>query len=46
MTQPASLVLPSASPREAALLDVKYQIFRESIDLQRKWRSMVSDACS
>jgi hypothetical protein len=41
MTQDGSLVLPSASPAEQKLLDAKYKIFRESIDIQRRWRDEI-----
>ena len=41
MTQDGSLVAPSASPAEQKVLDAKYKIFRESIDIQRRWREEI-----
>ncbi|KAI9507189.1 Pentulose kinase [Russula earlei] len=38
MTPPGTVIRPSAGEREKRLLDVKYRIFLESIDIQRKWR--------
>lgn len=49
MTQPATKIEPRSGPlgeKEKKLLDVKYKVFRESIDVQRKWRSMIADAVS
>ena len=46
MTQAATRVIPregDLGKRESALLDVKYKIFRESIDIQRKWRRMIQE---
>jgi hypothetical protein len=44
MSRPGTTVLPKASDREKRLLDVKYDVFKECIELQRKWRSRVSEA--
>ena len=47
MTQPATRVEPRTGPlgeREKKLLDAKYEIFRDSIDVQRKWRQKVAEA--
>lgn len=41
MTPEASVVLPSATDLEKKLLDAKYKIFRESIEIQRRWRSEI-----
>ncbi|GHJ85550.1 hypothetical protein NliqN6_1952 [Naganishia liquefaciens] len=41
MTPSGKAVMPSATNYEQRLLDAKYKIFRESIDVQRKWRSMM-----
>lgn len=38
MTQDGSLITPSALPAEQKLLDAKYKIFREAIEIQRRWR--------
>lgn len=47
MTQPGVQVLPRSdkfAEKERKLLDVKYRIFRESVEVQRKWRAMVAEA--
>jgi hypothetical protein len=44
MTQAGSTIMPIASNRTQKLLQVKYEIFRESIELQWKWRNMVNEA--
>lgn len=43
MTKPGTLVFPQKDAKLSALLDVKYKIFRESITIQRKWKSMVAE---
>jgi ribulose kinase len=46
MTQPGKRVEPRAGgegQREKKLLDVKYKIFREAVDVQRRWRAMVAE---
>lgn len=42
MTPAGKAVVPSATEYEKRLLDVKYRIFRESIDIQRRWRNMIN----
>ncbi|KAJ7725096.1 FGGY family of carbohydrate kinase [Mycena metata] len=44
MTPPGTLVSPSASPKEKKLLEAKYKIFRESIDIQKRWRKEMEEA--
>ncbi|KAG9003184.1 hypothetical protein FRB94_003345 [Tulasnella sp. JGI-2019a] len=44
MTQPGTKVEPAASPRDERLLEAKYKIFRESIEIQRRWRKEMEDA--
>lgn len=44
MSRPGTTVKPSASEKELKLLQVKYDIFRECIDIQRRWRSKVREA--
>ncbi|KAF8516640.1 Pentulose kinase [Gautieria morchelliformis] len=44
MTQPGQLVKPSVTPREKRLLEVKYKIFRETIETQKRWRKEVDEA--
>ena len=46
MTQPGSRVTPRAGDegkREKKLLDVKYKIFREAVEVQRRWRGMIAE---
>jgi hypothetical protein len=44
MTPPGTLVVPSASPKEKKLLAAKYKIFRETIDIQKRWRQEMEEA--
>ncbi|KAA1465926.1 Pentulose kinase [Dentipellis sp. KUC8613] len=44
MTPPATIVQPSATPKEDKMLEAKYRIFRESIDLQKRWREDMEEA--
>lgn len=44
MTQPGTKVEVAASARDKRLLEAKYKIFRESIDVQRRWRKEMADA--
>ncbi|KAJ7087257.1 hypothetical protein B0H15DRAFT_983301 [Mycena belliarum] len=44
MTPPGTLVAPGASPKEKKLLAAKYKIFRESIDIQKRWRTEMEEA--
>lgn len=41
MTPPATVVRPAAGEKEKRLLDVKYRIFLESIEIQKRWRSEI-----
>jgi hypothetical protein len=46
MTQPGKKVVPRGGEegkRESGLLDVKYRVFRESIEIQRRWRGWIAD---
>ncbi|WFD35999.1 hypothetical protein MCUN1_002870 [Malassezia cuniculi] len=45
-TPPGMSVLPTDDPKIRALLEAKYSIFLESIDLQRRWRRQVDAALS
>lgn len=38
MTPPATVVQPAAGDKEKKLLEAKYKIFLESIEIQRRWR--------
>lgn len=44
MTPNGTLVSPSASAREKKLLEAKYKIFQESIDIQKRWRKDIEAA--
>lgn len=47
MTQPGVRVEPRTGKlgeRERKLLDAKYEIFRDSIEVQRRWRSKIAEA--
>ncbi|KAF7330797.1 Pentulose kinase [Mycena venus] len=44
MTPPGTLVAPAASPKEKKLLAAKYKIFRESIEIQKRWRQEMEEA--
>lgn len=46
MTPPGTLVSPAASPREKKLLEAKYRIFLETIDIQKRWRAEIAAASS
>lgn len=43
MTKEGVFVYPAASQEEKRLLDVKYEIFLDMIQQQRKWKKMVQD---
>jgi hypothetical protein len=46
MTPPAFVIHPmegGAGASQARLLDAKYQIFKEAIDVQRRWRSIIDN---
>lgn len=43
MTPPGTRILPSATPRVKKLLQVKYDIFLESIEIQKRWRKAIAD---
>lgn len=43
MTPAGTLVVPNASPREKRLLHAKYSIFRETIEIQKRWRKEMED---
>ena len=44
MTPHGTVVAPGATPKEKKLLKAKYKIFRESIDIQRRWRKEMEEA--
>ncbi|KAJ8585422.1 Pentulose kinase [Rhizopogon salebrosus TDB-379] len=44
MTPPGTLVAPAAPPKVKKLLDAKYKIFRETIDIQKRWREQIEEA--
>ena len=44
MTPHGTMVVPAASEKEKKLLEAKYKIFRESIDIQKRWRKEMEEA--
>ncbi|EIN10230.1 Pentulose kinase [Punctularia strigosozonata HHB-11173 SS5] len=44
MTPSGTIVRPAASPKEKKLLEAKYKIFREAIDIQYRWRAQIEEA--
>jgi len=44
MTPHGTLITPGASAKERKLLDAKYKIFLESIDIQKRWRKEMEAA--
>jgi hypothetical protein len=44
MTPHGTVVPPGASAKETKLLEAKYKIFRESIDIQKRWRTEIEVA--
>ena len=46
MTAPGTVIPVSASSREKKLLEAKYTIFREAIEIQKRWRRKMEDAVS
>ena len=44
MTPTATSVPPKANAKEKQLLEAKYKIFRESIDIQKRWRKEMEEA--
>jgi ribulose kinase len=41
MTPPATVVQPAAGDKEKKLLEAKYKIFLESIEIQKRWRKEI-----
>ena len=44
MTPPGRIVKPQAGTKERRLLDAKYKIFLEMIDIQQRWRKEMEEA--
>ena len=44
MTPPGTLISPSASEKERRILEIKFDIFLESIEIQKRWRSRIDTA--
>ncbi|KAF5346942.1 hypothetical protein D9758_010142 [Tetrapyrgos nigripes] len=44
MTPPGTIVKPAASTKEKKLLEAKYKIFREQIEIQKRWRKEMENA--
>ena len=45
MTAVGRKVHPAASATTRRLLEAKYKVFLEAIDMQRRWRMMMEEAC-
>lgn len=46
MTAPGTVITASVNSREKRLLEAKYSIFREAIEIQKRWRRKMEDAVS
>jgi len=44
MTPPGTKVVPAAGKKEHKLLQAKYDIFHETIEIQKRWRKTMDDA--
>ena len=44
MTPPGTIMRPQASPKERKILEAKYKIFLETIDIQKRWKKEMEDA--
>ena len=46
MTAAGTVIPVSVNSREKKLLEAKYSIFREAIEIQKRWRKKMEDAVS
>ena len=46
MTPVGTLIPPKATNKEKKLLEAKYKIFLETIQIQRRWRKEMEDAAN
>jgi hypothetical protein len=46
MTPVGTLIPPKASNKEKRLLESKYRIFLETIEIQKRWRKEMEDAAN
>jgi len=44
MTPPGTIIRPRASAKERKILEAKYKIFLETIDIQKRWKKEMEDA--
>jgi hypothetical protein len=44
MTRAGNVISPAANAGDSKLLEAKYKIFMESIDIQRRWRATMNEA--
>jgi hypothetical protein len=44
MTPAGTMIRPAAKAKEKKLLEAKYKIFRESINIQKRWRREMEEA--
>lgn len=45
MTAPGNMIAPKYTAKEKRLLQAKYNIFLETIEIQKRWRMEMEDAC-
>lgn len=46
MTHPGTEIVPKADPKTRRLLETKYKIFLEAIELQKRWRNLMEEAAA
>jgi len=46
MTPVGTLITPKATNKEKKLLESKYKIFLETIEIQKRWRKQMEDAAN
>lgn len=44
MTPPGTMISPSWGPKEKKLLEAKYKVFLETIQIQKRWRQEMEEA--
>jgi len=44
MTPAGTLIVPEVTRREKKILEAKYEIYRESIQIQQRWRREIEEA--
>ena len=46
MTPPGTEIVPKADSKTKRLLEAKYKIFLEAIELQKRWRNLMEEAAA